>query len=189
MVISVPINETVDVIRRLGPLVREDALLMDLTSLKSEPLKAMLEATNASVVATHPLFGPSVHSLQGQRVVVCPGRGDVWLEWVKQTYRSRGLVVVESSAEHHDRVMSIVQVLVHFSTEVMGKTLSRLAVPLEETMEFMSPVYLLELIMTGRHFAQSPELYASIQMANPATPEVTAAFVEAAGEMQKIAVS
>src|SRR5690606_11897810 len=72
--VSVPISVTEQVIREVGPHVREDALLMDVTSLKEAPLAAMLESTRASVVGTHPMFGPNMHSLQGQRFVVCPGR-------------------------------------------------------------------------------------------------------------------
>jgi len=34
--------------------------------------------------------------------------------------------------------------------------------------------------MTARHFAQSPDLYASIQMSNPETARVTEAFVRTA---------
>ena len=51
--------------------MRRGGLLMDVTSIKEAPVKAMLESTKASVVGTHPMFGPSVHSLQGQRVVLC----------------------------------------------------------------------------------------------------------------------
>ncbi|MFQ5414412.1 MAG: bifunctional chorismate mutase/prephenate dehydrogenase [Phycisphaerae bacterium] len=189
VVVSVPIDATVEVIRRVGPLVRAGALLMDVTSVKTAPMAAMLDATAADVIGTHPLFAPSVHSLQGQRVVLCPGRGEAWLDWLRQTFHARGLIVVESTAEEHDRAMSVVQVLVHFSTEVMGRTLTRLGVSIEQTLAFMSPVYLMELIMTARHFAQSPDLYASIQMSNPATPEVTAAFENAAAELRGLAAA
>ena len=188
VVVSVPIDATVEVIRRIGPRVRKDALLMDVTSVKSEPLQAMLDASKANVVGAHPLFGPAVHSLQGQRVVLCPGRGEQWLEWLRQTFQSRGLIVMEAEAQEHDRIMSVVQVLVHFSTEVLGKTLTRLGISIDETLAFMSPIYLMELIMTARHFAQSPDLYASIQMSNPATTRVTDAFVEAAGQLQQLAI-
>jgi chorismate mutase/prephenate dehydrogenase len=100
---------------------------------------------------------------------------------------ARGLEVVETSPEEHDRAMSIVQVLVHFSTEVVGRTLAALGMPLENTLRFTSPIYLIELLLTARHFAQSPALYGAIQMANPATAHVTAAFVKAAEEMRGIA--
>lgn len=186
VVISVPIDVTLDVIRRLGPRVRREALLMDVTSVKTEPVQAMLDATDAAVVGTHPLFGPSVHSLQGQRVVICPGRGEQWLGWLQQMFHARGLATIEAAPDEHDRAMSIVQVLVHFSTEVMGKALVQLDVSIDRTLAFTSPVYLMELLMTARHFAQSPDLYASIEMSNPATPEVTAAFVSAAQQVQTL---
>ncbi len=187
VIISVPIDVTLDVIRQLGPLVRPEALLMDVTSIKTAPLQAMLEASPASVVGTHPLFGPSVHSLQGQRIVLTPGRGDEWLDWLKRMLHARGLNMLETTAEAHDRAMSVVQVLVHFSTEVMGRTLAQIGVGIDETLAFTSPIYLMELLLTARHFAQSPELYAPIQMSNPATAAVTAAFVESAQRLQQIA--
>ena len=186
VVVSVPIDVTVDVVRRVGPRVREDALLMDVTSVKSAPLAAMLESCRASVVGTHPLFGPSVHSLQGQRIVLTPGRGDEWLAWLKRMLHARGLDMLETTAADHDRAMSVVQVLVHFSSEVMGKTLAELGVSIEETLAFTSPIYLLELLMTARHFAQSPDLYASIEMSNPDAMRVTSAFAGAAEELREV---
>ena len=187
VVISVPIDKTIEVIEELGPLVKEDSLLMDVTSIKTGPMEAMLRMSKASVVGTHPLFGPSVHSLQGQRIVLTRGRGDKWYDWLNQMFHARGLNILETTAETHDRAMSAVQVLVHFSTEVMGKTLAKLGVSIDETLMFTSPIYLMELLMTARHFAQSPDLYASIQMSNPATPEVTGVFIEAARELSEIA--
>ena len=184
VVVSVPIDTTVDVIRKIGPLVKPDALLMDVTSVKSAPMEAMLESTRAAVVGTHPLFGPSVHSLQGQRVAVTPGRGDEWKQWLVRMLEARGLVVAETTAEEHDRAMSVVQVLTHFSTEVAGAAMARLGVPLNATLPFTSPVYLIELLMTARHFAQSPDLYASIQMSNPETARVTETFVRAAEDLR-----
>lgn len=184
VVISVPIDVTVEVIRTLGPLVRSDALIMDVTSVKTAPVRAMLESSGASVVGTHPLFGPSVHSLQGQRVALTAGRGEEWTNWVRTMLEARGLLVVDTDAESHDRVMSIVQVLTHFATEVMGSTMTSLGVPLSETLRFTSPVYLMELFMTARHFAQSPDLYASIQMSNPETGRITEDFVKTAQRLR-----
>ncbi|MCH6551116.1 MAG: bifunctional chorismate mutase/prephenate dehydrogenase [Planctomycetes bacterium] len=186
VVISVPIECTVEVIRQLGPRVREDALLMDVTSIKTDPMAAMLESSRASVVGTHPLFGPSVHSLQGQRILLTPGRGETWRGWLGTMLRARGLSVMETTPPEHDRAMAIVQVLTHFSSEVMGRTLAGLSVSIDETLAFRSPVYLMELLMTARHFAQSPDLYASIQMSNPLSGEVTKAYLVAVTELKRI---
>ena len=188
-VISVPIDATDSVIREVGPRLRPDSLLMDVTSVKSEPMRTMLESTRAGVVGTHPMFGPSVHSLQGQRVVVCRGRGDHWAQWVSSMFTARGLAVVEATPEHHDRMMATVQVLTHFQTQVHGLTLARLGAPLSESLRFTSPAYLMELYMGGRHFAQSADLYGPIEMKNPATPAVTATYLAVANEVAGILAS
>jgi chorismate mutase/prephenate dehydrogenase len=184
VVISVPIDVTIDMIRRIGPLVRPESLLMDVTSVKTAPMETMMTNCRSSVTGTHPLFGPSVHSLQGQRVAFVPGRGDEWAQWLRTMLEARGLTVVDTDAPTHDRVMSIVQVLTHFATEVMGSTMTALDVPLAETLRFTSPVYLMELFMTARHFAQSPDLYASIQMSNPETERITGQFLATAERLR-----
>ncbi len=185
-VVSVPIERTEQVICELGPHLRQDALLMDVTSIKEAPMRAMLESTPASVVGTHPMFGPSVHTLQGQRLVLCRGRGDAWADWAARTFAARGLVVTEATPQQHDRAMAVVQVLTHFQTQVLGLTLSRMGVPLAETMPFTSPAYLLELYVAARHFAQDPALYGSIEMRNPNSGDVTAAFGAAADELAQV---
>jgi prephenate dehydrogenase len=189
VVVSVPIDATEAVIREIGPRVREDALLMDVTSIKEAPVAAMLASTRASVVGTHPMFGPNVHSLQGQRVVVCRARGDTWADWVVRMLQARGLTVEETTPAHHDRMMAVVQVLTHFQTQVLGLTLAGLGTPLEETLRFTSPAYLMELYVTARHFDQAPELYGPIEMRNPATAQVTSAFGAAAAEIAEILTS
>jgi chorismate mutase/prephenate dehydrogenase len=189
VVIAVPIADTLSVIDGVGPYVREDGLLMDITSVKSAPLARMLERTSASVIGTHPMFGPGVHSLQGQRVVLCAGRGDTWAAWVRQQLLASGLVLTECSAEQHDRLMAVVQVLTHFQTQVFGATLARLGLPLSESLRVTSPAYLLELYVAARHFAQDPRLYGPIEMLNPRSAEVTRAFAETAAEVASIVAS
>ena len=76
VVVSVPIEVTVKVIEQVGPLMQKDALLMDLTSLKAEPVAAMLRSSVAEVIGLHPLFGPAVDTLAGHthRDLPCAGR-------------------------------------------------------------------------------------------------------------------
>lgn len=186
VVVSVPIRDTVEVIRQLGPMLPRESLLLDVTSVKRAPLEAMLESTEASVVATHPMFGPGVHTLQGQRVVLCRGRGDEWYEWLRRGLRARGLELVEATAEEHDRVMSLVQVLNHFRTQVLGLTLARAGMTLEQSLRFTSPAYLLETYVTARHFAQASTLYGPIEMLNPHQGEVTSLFRQCAAELAEI---
>jgi chorismate mutase / prephenate dehydrogenase len=186
VVISVPIAVTEQVIRKVGPRLRPDALLMDVTSIKSAPMAAMLASTRASVVGTHPMFGPGSSSLIGQRVVVCRGRGDAWHTWVVDSLRARGLTITEAKPDEHDRAMALVQVLTHFQTQVFGLALARSGIPLDSSRRFTSPAYLMELYVAARHFAQAADLYGPIEMRNPATAEVTAQFQRAAAEIAEI---
>jgi chorismate mutase/prephenate dehydrogenase len=135
------------------------------------------------------MFGPGVHSLQGQRMVVCRARGDAWADWVVRSLAARGLVVTETAPDRHDRAMSVVQVLTHYQTQVFGVALARQGMALDETLSFTSPAYLLELYVAARHFAQAPELYGPIEMLNPRTSEVTAAFRAAAAEVAETLAS
>lgn len=186
VVIAVPINDTEAVIREVGPHIKQESLLMDLTSVKTGPMQAMLASTKASVLGTHPMFGPRVHSLQGQRIAICPGRGEAWQRWAERLFVARGLSLATATAEEHDRIMAVVQVLNHFHTQVLGLTLAKLGRPLEETLRFSSPAYLLELYVTARHFNQDSALYGPIEMNNPQIGEMTEALTAAAAELGEI---
>ena len=181
VMVSVPMNVTEKVIREVAPLVQETGLICDLTSTKTIPVTAMCESGTCDVIGLHPMFGPNVHTLQEQRVVFVPARiapASEWDSWLRTCLLARGFTLVDSTAEEHDRTMSIVQVLTHFSTEVLGLSMARTGVSVEETLRFASPVYLIDMVMTARHFCQSPELYGSIHLANPNAKEVVTAFQE-----------
>jgi chorismate mutase/prephenate dehydrogenase len=82
-----------------------------------------------------------------------------------------------------------VQVLTHQATEVLGRTIQKLGVDIHETLEFTSPIYLIDLLMAARHFAQSADLYASIQMNNPETEHVLNTLCDAGEELREIVLT
>ena len=75
VIVSVPIGVTEAVIREMGPHMKKDSLLMDLTSLKAGPVRAMLEASASEVIGLHPLFGPGVPVPGGAECRALPGQG------------------------------------------------------------------------------------------------------------------
>ena len=178
LIVGVPIDATLDVIRQVGPHVLSDALLMDLTSLKAEPVRAMLAASTAEVAGCHPLFGPDVPSLAGQNVVLCPGRGRRWLDWLRSLFEMKGGRVIETTPEHHDRMMAVVQGLTHLDTVVMGLTLRGSGIDPKELVRFSTPTFRARLEMIEKVFGGSPGLYANIITGNPAVPEIIRRFEE-----------
>ncbi len=185
-VISVPIRATPEVARRLGPFLPPSCVLADLTSLKVEPVRAMLDAHAGPVLGLHPMFGPSTRVLDKQIVVATPARNPEACRWVLDQLAAWGAVVVRCTPEEHDRAMAVVQALRHFATFLFGRFLWRRDVDLEETLEYSGPIYRLELGMVGRLFAQDPELYADIILASAERRALLADFVRAAQETVRL---
>ena len=165
--LAVPIGVTPAVAAQVGPRLPAGCILADITSLKGEPLKAMLSGYGGPVVGLHPLFGPATTTMDQQVVVVTPGRQREACQWLLDQLALWGNVLVETSADEHDEVMGIVQALRHFATFAFGQFLHARRVPILRALELSSPIYRLELAMVGRLFAQDPSLYAEIVFATP----------------------
>ena len=180
IVIAVPMAVACTVVDELGPHVRADALLCDINSLKKSVCEAMAASCAGEALGLHPMFGPTVHALRRQKVVVCPVRPGPVGAWLRRELGHMGLELIDSDPATHDRMMAVVQVLVHFSTLVMGEALRKTGVSVEESLQFTSPIYRLELAFVGRLFAQNPNLYAEIEMSNPEGAPVRRCFLEAA---------
>ncbi len=185
VIVSVPINVTLEVIREIAPHVRPGALLMDFTSVKEKPCEYMEKYApkDVEVLGTHPVFGHRVGGLEGQVFVLTPVRGKKWTAYVREFLKEHKARVYESTPAEHDRVMAVVQGLTHFNYIAVGKTLQKLDYDIKESRKFSSPIYDLMLDMIGRIIGQNPELYASIQMQNPQVVKVHKVFLETAGEL------
>lgn len=186
VMVSVPIRDTVRVIQEIAPLLSEDQLLCDLTSLKVRPVEAMLES-RAQVIGLHPMFGPTVGSLRHQTIIVCPARADEnTLGGLLEILKSEGAECTITTPDAHDRMMAIVQGLTHFVTLCMADSVRRLGIDIETTRAFTSPVYQIELALVGRLLSQDPSLYADILQMNPYVPEVLSTCTSSAGDLSRI---
>jgi len=170
VIFTVPITKTVSVIESLIPYIRKEQLLLDFTSLKEKPCDAMLKSP-AFVIGMHPMFGPSVKSMEGQTVVLCPERPGDWLDWIVHLLREEEANVIQTTPEKHDRMMAVVQCLVHFTSLIFSQTMKQEGIDPQELFHFASPVYRMQLNIAGRIARQSAELYRDIQFENPAFEE------------------
>lgn len=165
VLMSVPVNKTVELIKQLPPLA-EDCVLADVTSIKAAPLNAMLEQHSGPVVGLHPMFGPSVQNLAKQLVVVTHGRQPERYQWLLDQFVNWGAHLHEVNADKHDDAMGWIQAMRHLSTFAYGVHLANEGVDIKDLLELSSPIYRMELMMIGRLFAQNAELYADIIAAN-----------------------
>lgn len=175
--VSVPIEKTIDVIRRISPFLPPNALLADFTSVKKEPVDAMCRFHSGPVLGIHPLFGPTTGTLDKQIIVVCPGRDPDSGQWLTDQLTLWGAVMVHATPEEHDDIMELVQALRHFATFCFGRFLFERRAKIQRTLEFSSPIYRLELGMVGRLFAQDPGLYAQIVFATKERRDLLKSYV------------
>lgn len=188
LVISVPIQHTSNVIREVAPFMKSGSLMVDVTSVKEEPLKTMKEVLpeNVEYIPTHPVFGPRTTRLDNQVIVLTADKKGKWYDKVYNYLASKNMRVIETTAEKHDFMMSIVQVLTHFSFISTASAIEKLKVDLTESEDYESPIYNLMIDMIARIVAQNPYLTYNIQSMNNNGPKIRNTFAEAVIELRDV---
>jgi prephenate dehydrogenase len=121
----VPICVLQEVLQDITPLLRPDALIVDVCSVKEYPVRLMTDILpdTVSILATHPMFGPdsASDSLEGRKICLCKVRiADKKYQNIKAYLESKELVVIEATAQEHDEQIATSLSLTHF----IGRTLS-----------------------------------------------------------------
>ena len=165
VLISVPIERTVDIIKRAAEYLAPTTAIVDITSIKTEPVQAMLEYHSGPVMGLHPMFGPSIKSFSGQKIVVCSGRADNSFQWLLDFMKSKGGELIACTPQEHDWMMVIIQATRHFSRFSLGVFLATEKIDIDRSLLMSSPTYRQEIDIVNRLFAQSPHLCVDIMLA------------------------
>ncbi|MEP0799964.1 bifunctional chorismate mutase/prephenate dehydrogenase [Funiculus sociatus] len=165
VLISVPIDRTIDVIKRTAKYLSPTTALADITSIKTQPVQAMLDFHAGPVIGLHPMFGPTVKSFLSQKVVVCPGRNQDSFQWFLDFIESQGSKLIVCTPQEHDRMMVIIQATRHFSRFSLGVFLAAERIDIDRSLSMSTPSYRLEIDIVKRLFAQSPPLCVDIMLA------------------------
>lgn len=181
IIISVPIHLTVSLIAKL-PTLPDDCILVDLTSVKTEPMHAMLAAHRGPVLGLNPMFGSDSSSLAKQVVVWCDGRQPEAYGWLLEQIKVWGARLHQIRVEKHDQYMAFIQALRHFTTFAYGLHLAEENTELDQLLMLSSPIYRLELMMVGRLFAQDSQLYADIIFSSKSNIELIKRYYQRFGE-------
>jgi prephenate dehydrogenase len=189
MVVSVPIRKTLPLIRRIGPMMPETSLLMDLTSVKEAPLVAMVAYSRSEVVGLHPLFGPGDESARKRKMVICRGRGEQGLRWIRGLLRDAGIEPLIMGAAEHDRLMGIIQGANHLATLALALSMKRSGVPLEQLIQCATPVFMERLERVQAMLGQPSELFSALMMENPYAGDCLKEFTRSAEEWRELVVN
>jgi prephenate dehydrogenase len=173
LIFCAPIRQTPSVIRHYVEIAagaERNQLWLDITSIKAAPVAAML-ASQADVVGLHPMSAaPKSTTLRGRAMVVCEARLDKWRPWLERFLAATEADCVHADADQHDRVMALVQGMVHATHMAQGAVLRELAPAVggfDGIRPFGSVGYELDVAVMRRILASNPAIYQDIQFENP----------------------
>jgi prephenate dehydrogenase len=172
----VPICVLQEVLKDIAPLLRPDALIVDVCSVKEYPVRRMTDILpdTVSILATHPMFGPdsASDSLEGRKICLCKVRiAEKKYQNIKAYLESKELVVIEATPQEHDEQIATSLSLTHF----IGRTLSEYgARQLDiDTEGYKRLLHILEVVERDTW-----QLFLDMHHYNPYAKEKRVAFME-----------
>jgi len=182
VLVSVPMNKTVDVCKDVAGRMKKGSLLVEISSVKTGVTDKVASVLPEGVeyISVHPLFGPAVRSLIGKNFVLVPMRSERWLGEFKRILSSLSARVVVADTEQHDRMMAVVQVLHHFAYLCLAVCLSKSELRGEFTTESFA-----ETMRLVRRLGRNLDVILSIQRDNPLAPIVRERFSQVAESLAK----
>ncbi len=123
--LCVPINAFEETVEKILPLLGENTVVCDVTTIKKHTVSVLQEKKVPHYIATHPMFGPYSYakhnnSLKSLRIAVCDSSLDKnEMRNVMEFLEKAELKVLEMSADEHDRL--IAETL--FLTHLVGQTI------------------------------------------------------------------
>lgn len=183
VIINVPIKHTVAVIQAVGEYFRPGQLIADNTSIKTQPVAAMLAAVapGVEVLGMHTVFGPAVESLRRQNVIFTrtAASGELAREFESIFYK-HGAKITYTTPENHDKQMAFHQNLEHFTKVVLAQVLRTHFGDPTEMDSYSSPNSRTSLVTMGRILKADPELYSEIQSYNLQGPDMLRTYLDIA---------
>ncbi len=168
VVISVPIKNTLNVIKEIGPLISENSLLIDLTSIKAKVIETMLKYSVCQVVGLHPLFGPESNpDTRAKRIAICPARGEQGYQWVLHITTRGGLKPFVTDPLLHDQHMGIVQGANHFALIAFALFIKESGHRLGEILNSSTQTFEQVIKRIRTMLDQPPHLFAALLLDNP----------------------
>ena len=185
IILTVPIDKTLKVYKSIKKKISKNQVFSDFTSVKSI-LKDELKNSNYEIISCHPLFGP-LNEFKGQNIITIPVKKGKKYKYIKKIFNKIGLNTTEiNSLKEHDKYMSLIQGMTHFSHVCFTTAMKKLNPDLDKIMEICSPIYLSNIAFSSRITGGDENLYTNIIMDNPINEEVIKLYLETSKELYKM---
>jgi len=185
ILLCVSINAIEEVVRAISPVIHEGQVVMDICSIKEAPIKTMHQyLKTATVLGTHPVFGPGSNGLKHKAYVLTPtnAKEQEFAEKFKNWLEKEEAHVFIMTPKKHDELMSVVLGLPHFLGLVACETLLEQK-DLPETKKVAGTTYRMLFTLAEATALETPDLYASIQTNLTNLGEIEDLFMTKAQEL------
>ncbi len=183
IIVSVPIDKTPKVLRKVHGLLKREGIIVEISSIKSETVKVIKEIGRNKVkfLSLHPLFGPGAETPKGQKIALIP------IFNLKEEYKLSVELLGESeiivvNQEEHDEAMSIVLSLTHFINLAFLETLRKKK--LSHLEKISGPTFHLQLLTGLGILSQKTDLCVQLQTSNPYFKGTLERFIEATSKLK-----
>ncbi len=185
ILICVSISGLEEVVKTISPAVTENQLVMDICSIKEAPVQTMHKyIKNATVLGTHPVFGPGSNGVKHKAYVLTPTnpKEQAFAEEYKKFLETEEAHVFVMTPQKHDQLMSVVLGLPHFLGLVACETLLEQK-NLPETKQVAGTTYRMLFTLAEATAMETPDLYAAVQTNLPELEKIEAQFMAKAQEL------
>ncbi len=173
VMISIPISSTPDMIRKISPLLKENVIVFDITSLKYAVFKALTEIKNSfpvNCISLHPMFGPGIKSMKNYFMMVLKvGGTDQYDELINELlnlFKLDGLIITETLPEIHDKRIALTLGVPHMLNILFLNLLRSTNEPLNELTKYTGTTFLLQKVFAESIIQREMEMFGEIQMEN-----------------------
>jgi prephenate dehydrogenase len=185
VLICVSINAMEEVVKTISPAITPNQVVMDIASIKATPVQTMHKyIKNATVLGTHPVFGPGSNGVKHKAYVLTPTnpKEKAFAEEFKKFLEKDEAHVFIMSPQKHDELMSVVLGLPHFLGLVACETLLEQK-SLPETKKVAGTTYRMLFTLAEATALETPDLYASVQTNLAGLGEIEDLFMAKAQEL------
>ena len=190
VIISVPPSAISATLKKMEPVCKKDALIFDISSIKSPFAKDIKEmAKRRKVCSVHHMFGPSAKTMLDRNVVICDCGSKEAVKEAAELFDNEGSNLIFTTIERHDELMAYVLAFAHASNIVFFTTLRESGITFDELNKIASTTFKRCLSASIPVSEENAPLYHEIQRLNDNIDEMWKVFEKALKEVKKASLS
>lgn len=174
VVCCVPAAALHTALQLLIPYMPPTCVLVDITSVKVQPMEIMEKLWHGPIVGTHPLFGPAPAPDMELPVSISPGTRatEEHCALVEQLFQGMGCRTFRTTAEQHDEAMAAIQGLNFISSLAYFATLAQR----DDLLPFLTPSFKRRQEAARKLLTEDAALFEGLFEANPYSQKLVRQF-------------